>query len=95
VNRGIAHRRDGTGAPSPEISPDYVAIVAALRKISESQRRAIVLHHLVGLSVTEIAAETGASPSAVKAQLARGRQALSIHLSDAAGHGPEEAQSHA
>lgn len=96
VNRGIAHRRDGTGGPSPEISPDYVAIVAALRKISESQRRAIVLHHLVGLSVTEIAAETGASPSAVKAQLARGRQALSIHLSDAAtGHGPEEAQTNA
>jgi RNA polymerase sigma-70 factor (ECF subfamily) len=96
VNRGIAHRRDGGWDPAPEISPDYVAIVAALRKISESQRRAIVLHHLVGLSVTEIARETGASPSAVKARLARGRQALSGYLSDAAaGHGPEEAQSHA
>jgi RNA polymerase sigma-70 factor, ECF subfamily len=96
VNRGVAHRRDGGWAPAPEISPDYVAIVSGLRKISESQRRAIVLHHLVGLSVTEIAAETGASQSAVKAQLARGRQALSGHLSDTAtGHGPEEAQSHA
>ncbi|HEX5291125.1 MAG TPA: SigE family RNA polymerase sigma factor [Streptosporangiaceae bacterium] len=96
VNRGVAHRRDGGWAPAPEISPDYVAIVSGLRKISESQRRAIVLYHLVGLSVTEIAAETGASQSAVKAQLARGRQALSGHLSDTAtGHGPEEAQSRA
>lgn len=96
VNRGVAHRRHGAGEAVPAISPDYVAIVAALRKISESQRRAIVLHHLVGLSVGEIARETGTSPSAVKARLVRGRQAMSGYLSDAAtGPGPEEAQSHA
>ena len=96
VSRGIAHRRHGESAPVPEISPDYVAIVAALRKISEGQRRVVVLHHLVGLSVTEIARETGATPGAVKTRLTRGRQALSEYLSEAAaGHGPEEAQSHA
>jgi RNA polymerase sigma-70 factor (ECF subfamily) len=96
VSRGLAHRRHGVSADTPEISPDYVAIVAALRKISESQRRVVVLHHLVGLSVTEIARETGSSPGAVKTRLSRGRQALSAHLSDVAtGRGPEEAQSHA
>lgn len=96
VSRGLAHRRHGVGADAPEVSPDYVAIVAALRKISESQRRVVVLHHLVGLSVTEIARETGSSPGAVKTRLSRGRQALSEHLSDVAtGRGPEEAQSHA
>jgi RNA polymerase sigma-70 factor, ECF subfamily len=96
VNRGVAHRRYGADPPAPEISPDYVAIIAALRKISESQRRVVVLHHLVGLSVNEIARETGDSPGAVKTRLSRGRQALSGYLSDsAAGHGPEEAPSHA
>lgn len=96
VSRGIAHRRHGATATAPEISPDYVVIIAALRRISESQRRVIVLHHLVGLSVTEIARETGASPAAVKTRLSRGRHALSVELSDAAtGQGPEEAQSHA
>ncbi|HEY2443617.1 MAG TPA: SigE family RNA polymerase sigma factor [Streptosporangiaceae bacterium] len=96
VNRGIAHRRHGAGTAVPAISADYVAVVAALRKIGESQRRAVVLHYLVGLSVSEIARETGASQSAVKARLLRGRQALSGHLSEAAtGPGPEEATSRA
>jgi RNA polymerase sigma-70 factor, ECF subfamily len=95
VNRGVAHRRYGADPSAPEISPDYVAIITALRKISDSQRRVVVLHHLVGLSVNEIARETGDSPGAVKTRLSRGRQALSGYLSDSAGHGPEEAPSHA
>ena len=96
VNRGIAHRRHGASGPAPEISADYVAVVAALRKISEGLRQVIVLHYLVGLPVSEIAKETGASPAAVKARLSRGRQALSALLSEpAVGHGPEEAASRA
>jgi RNA polymerase sigma-70 factor (ECF subfamily) len=58
------------------LSPDTVALVCALRQISAEQRRAIVLHHLLGLTVREIATETGATESAVKARLARGRTAL-------------------
>jgi RNA polymerase sigma-70 factor (ECF subfamily) len=81
-NNARAHQRHGLAADVPGLSPDYVAIIAALRKISADQRRAIVLYHLVGLSVTEIAAETGASASAVKARLARGRSALNAHLSE-------------
>jgi RNA polymerase sigma-70 factor (ECF subfamily) len=78
--------------PVSEISADYVTLVAALRRISETQRRVVVLHYLFGLSVSEIATETGASLSAVKARLSRGRQALSVQLGEpAAGHGPEEA----
>jgi RNA polymerase sigma-70 factor (ECF subfamily) len=83
TNSAVAHRRHGHAADIPELSPDYVAVVTALRRINADQRRAIVLYHLVGLSVTEIATETGASTAAVKARLARGRSALQAHLIDA------------
>jgi RNA polymerase sigma-70 factor (ECF subfamily) len=57
-------------------SPDHVALVAALKKIPEAQRRAIVLYHLVGMSVDDVAREVGAPTGTVKARLSRGRAAL-------------------
>jgi RNA polymerase sigma-70 factor, ECF subfamily len=80
-NRLTAHR---AGRPSdlPGLSPDLVALVSALRKIPEPQRRAIVLHHLAGLSVEEIAHETDAPIGTVKARLARGRKALAPLVSE-------------
>ncbi|MFJ3233759.1 SigE family RNA polymerase sigma factor [Streptomyces sp. NPDC086787] len=66
--------------PVPEPSPDHVALVAALRRLPEAQRTAIVLHHLCDLSVEQIAAETGAAVGTVKARLSRGRTALAAHL---------------
>jgi RNA polymerase sigma-70 factor (ECF subfamily) len=59
-----------------------VALVTALRRIPAEQRRAVVLHHLVGLSVEEIAAETGAPAGTVKVRLARGRAKLAPHVSE-------------
>ena len=48
-----------------------------------------MLHHLVGLSVDEIAKETGAASGTVKARLSRGRHALAPLLDDAdSGSGP-------
>jgi RNA polymerase sigma-70 factor (ECF subfamily) len=67
-----------TGGPTP----DRVAIVHALRKVSAEQRRALVLYYLCDLSVPEIAAETGVPAGTVKARLARGRAALAPHLGD-------------
>jgi DNA-directed RNA polymerase specialized sigma24 family protein len=64
------------------MSPDHLAIVAALRKIPADQRLAIVLYHYANLSVGEIAAETGAPPNTVKARLARGRKALAAQLTE-------------
>jgi RNA polymerase sigma-70 factor, ECF subfamily len=96
VSRGAAHRRHGAAGPVPEVSADYLAVIGALREIGVDQRRAIVLHHMAGLSVAEIARETGASIAAVKARLSRGRQALSVLLADPApGHGPEKESSSA
>jgi len=77
-----AHRRLGAPGDSGGLSPDYVAIITALRKVSQAQRQAIVLHHLVGLSVEEIARETGAAAGTVKARLSRGRQALAPLLDE-------------
>jgi len=80
VNRLRAHRReDLTAVPAPSV--DTVALVATLRRLPEEQRRAIVLHHLVGLSVDEVSAETSAPSGTVKARLSRGRAALRPMLS--------------
>jgi RNA polymerase sigma-70 factor (ECF subfamily) len=53
-----------------------------LREIPEAQRRVVVLHHLVGMSVEEVAQETGAPTGTVKARLSRGRAALAELLRD-------------
>jgi len=80
-----AHRKHGAPEDSRGLSPDYVAIVTALRRVSPGQRQAIVLHHLVGRSVEEIARETGAAAGTVKARLSRGRQALAPLLDEGTG----------
>jgi RNA polymerase sigma-70 factor (ECF subfamily) len=82
VNRIRAHHRDTLDHEVGGMSPDHVALVHALRRIPADQRRVIVLHHLVGLSVAEISQEVGAPSGTVKARLARGRQAMARHLSD-------------
>ncbi len=74
--------RHGAPEDTPEPSIDNVARVAALRAIPDAQRRAIVLHHLSGLSVAEVAHEVGAPEGTVKARLSRGRAALASLLAD-------------
>ncbi len=77
-----AQLRHGAAEPTPEPSPDNVALVHALRRIPEEQRRAVVLFHLVGLTVEEVARETGAPTGTVKARLVRGRAALAQVIGD-------------
>ena len=75
-------RNDGPPEDVAPPGPDHVALVAALRRLPAAQRRAVVLHHLVGLSVAEVATETGVPPGTVKARLSRGRSALALMLTD-------------
>ena len=81
-NRLRAHRRAGERPAVPELSPDRLALLAALAQINRDQRRVIVLHYLAGLSVQEIAAELGTSPNTVKTRLLRGRRALLAHVDE-------------
>ena len=76
----LAARPDRVAGPGP----DRVAFVEALRNVPAEQRRALVLYHLVDLTVDQIAAETGVRPGTVKARLARGRAALAPHLRETA-----------
>lgn len=86
VNRLYAHRRETTDRSvdvgGDAVSPDHVAIVAALRRLPARQRRVIVLHYLVGLSVAEIHEETGVPVGTITTWLARGRRAMAAYLSD-------------
>jgi RNA polymerase sigma-70 factor (ECF subfamily) len=68
--------------PTAAPSVDNVALLDALRQLPADQRRAIVLHYLADLTVEQAAAESGASVSAVKSRLARGRAALAALLDD-------------
>lgn len=83
-NAMTAWRRRGVAPDVPELSPDAVALHAALRQLPEAQRVAIVLHHLVDLSVEQVAAETGVPVGTVKARLSRGRAALAPLLREGA-----------
>jgi RNA polymerase sigma-70 factor, ECF subfamily len=67
-------------SPAPEVSPDTVALIAALRTLPERQRVVLVLHYLADLPVGQIAAELGCPVGSVKAWLSRGRAALGLAL---------------
>jgi RNA polymerase sigma-70 factor (ECF subfamily) len=76
------HRGNPTTESLAGPSPDAVALVAALRRLPEAQRQALILHHLGDLSVAEVARETGVPEGTVKARLSRGRAALAELLRD-------------
>lgn len=63
-------------------SDNRVVLVAALRRLPPHLRRALVLHYLADLSITEIADETGAAVGTVKSWLHRGRTELAKQLTE-------------
>ncbi|MFI5528689.1 SigE family RNA polymerase sigma factor [Kitasatospora sp. NPDC051853] len=79
--------RHGEGPPVPGPGPESVALVEALRRLPEAQRSALVLHHMGGRAVAEIAADEGVPVGTVKARLHRGRQALAELLGEEEGEG--------
>ena len=80
VNRLTAHYRHGAPAEVPDLDPEHVTLVSALRKLPLDQRRALVLRHVVGLTVDDIAHETSVAAGTVKSRLSRGRQALAVEI---------------
>ncbi|WP_373872937.1 SigE family RNA polymerase sigma factor [Actinoplanes palleronii] len=65
-------------ADGPE--PDRVALIAALAGLPGNQRRALVLHYLADMPVTEVAHRCGVAEGTVKSWLHRGRAAMATQL---------------
>lgn len=84
--RTLLARLVGSGRLDPvdvqPLSPDHVALVAALRGLPLRIRQAIVLHYLADLPVADVAAVLGCSVEAVKTRLVRGRRALAEAMQD-------------
>lgn len=78
--RDRAHRRLPEPPTVPDLEPTTVAVVAALRELSQEHREVLVLHYLLDLSVDQVALQLDRPSGTVKAQLARGRVRLAAVL---------------
>jgi RNA polymerase sigma-70 factor (ECF subfamily) len=82
---GVRHRAQPLLRPlehTPAPSEDSVLLTTALRRVPPAQRRVLVLHYLMDLSITDVATETGVTVGTVKSQLARGRATLAAALGE-------------
>ncbi|GIH02200.1 hypothetical protein Rhe02_02670 [Rhizocola hellebori] len=75
----LGRQRPGTVAPVDE---DHVAVVAALRKLPERQREAVVLHYMMDVPLAEVAQQVGAPVGTVKSWLHRSRSMLARELAE-------------
>jgi RNA polymerase sigma-70 factor, ECF subfamily len=69
----------------PPLSVESLALAEALAGLPISYRQVLVLHHLVGLPLDEVAGQLGQPVGAVKARLHRARLALAKLLGPAFG----------
>ena len=74
--------RAGPPPHAPQVSVEAIALLAALRTLPIRQRQVLVLHHLVGMPVEEVARTLSLPSGTVKSTLARGRRALAVLLDD-------------
>lgn len=80
--RGLARHAGRAPRPPTALSEDGAAVAAALGTLPPAQRAVIVLHHVLDLSVDDIAAELAIPAGTVKSRLSRARAALGPLLSD-------------
>jgi RNA polymerase sigma-70 factor (ECF subfamily) len=64
------------------VSPDRVAVMAAIRRLPRPQAETVALHYIADLSVADIAVTLDVSEGTVKSRLSRGRTALGSLLAD-------------
>ena len=94
-SRRPADRAVTKASHAPEPSETHVALVAALKKLPEAQRQALVLHHIADMPVHDVAREVGVPEGTIKARLSRGRAALAALLANDPTSGLEEGASRA
>lgn len=76
ISVGYDSIMDRAAADSADSAFRYQALYAALNRIPDKERMAILLHYMEGYSVKEIADIVDASQDAVRQQLSRGRNHL-------------------
>jgi RNA polymerase sigma-70 factor (ECF subfamily) len=78
--------RHGPPPTEPPPSPDRVDLTHAMRRLPIGQRQAVVMHHVLGLSIEEIARALKVAPGTVKSRLSRARTALAATLREETTH---------
>jgi RNA polymerase sigma-70 factor (ECF subfamily) len=76
----LAEAPSGTAGNGPEAAGDRIDIDAALARIPEDFRVAVVLRDLCDLDYAQIAAILDVPPGTVRSRIARGRAALALEL---------------
>ena len=76
--RRVRAPRESAVVPPPD--EEMLTLVAALKQLPMTQRKALVLHYFLDMPVAEIAAETGTNVNTVKTWLSRGRANVAAHL---------------
>lgn len=69
-------RRRGEPVEGIAPPPELIGLVDALRRLTPNQRAAVVLRHLLGLDVSEVAARMGVAAPTVRVHLHRARGRL-------------------
>jgi RNA polymerase sigma-70 factor (ECF subfamily) len=79
-------------APSvPAVSVEALAVVEAVAALPVAHRQVVVLHHLLGLPVEEVAGQLGIPVGTVKSRLARARRTLATMLEEHSQEGARHA----
>jgi RNA polymerase sigma-70 factor (ECF subfamily) len=76
--------------PGPGVG--HLDVINALHRLPAKQRRALVLHDVVGLSVAEVAADLGAPEGTVRSWLSRGRALIAVDIGLASAPTAERAE---
>jgi RNA polymerase sigma-70 factor, ECF subfamily len=98
--RVLLARRSPDRALTPseprDASDERLALVTALRRLPEAQRRVVVLYYIADLSVADVARETGITDGTVKGYLSRGRATLAglLEETEQPAGGLEEGANH-
>lgn len=66
----------------PDLAPDRIAVLSAIRGLPTAFQEVIALHYLVDMSVEDIATALGVAVGTVKSRLSRGRRLLAGLLGD-------------
>ncbi len=72
--------------PAPEVG--HLDVSRALRGLPDSQRNAVLLHDIVGMSVAEVAAEMRVPEGSVRGWLSRGRRTIADVLGVSSTNNP-------